>query len=100
MTLCLTLVRVGKIILNFTNENSAQYYFFPFTDLPFSKINSNCDSRAPIYFMIDQHVQCNVVARDLEMFNIIKNIEETKVISVKTTNTSNSVNVTNEIGIR
>lgn len=59
------------------------------TDFPAPMVNNYCTDRAPIAFLKEERIKCNVKFKDLEMFNILKTSEEAMVISA-TNNTFNS----------
>ncbi|XP_075992300.1 tectonic-1-like isoform X1 [Anticarsia gemmatalis] len=58
-------------------KNGTIYYL----DFPTPMVNTYCTDRAPIKFLKDEKIRCNVKFNDLEMFHIDKTAEESMVIS-------------------
>ncbi|XP_068620821.1 tectonic-1 [Battus philenor] len=59
-------------------KNQSIYYI----DLPVSVANGYCSTRRPMIFLRNEKLRCHVRMKDLEMFHILKTINESTVISV------------------
>lgn len=59
-----------------------------------SIFNSYCTGRKAMQFLRDEKIKCNVKIEDLEMFQIMKSLEEVAVISATPLSMNSSVLVT------
>ncbi|CAK1603133.1 unnamed protein product [Parnassius mnemosyne] len=67
-------------------KNTSIYYI----DFPAPFVNNYCSIRRPIKFLQNEETQCLVKLMELEMFRILKTIDESKVINIA----NNSLNST------
>ncbi|RVE49623.1 hypothetical protein evm_005755 [Chilo suppressalis] len=62
-----------------------------YIDMPSPTVNNYCSGRRPILFLKEENIECTVLLKDLEMFQIFRTSQESHCISVTEQSLNSSV---------